>query len=74
MRLLTAGCLNQVKRISEKYDEILYGPALEMLVKEMHQAIKDLMRSAECAALLKDTHVPSHETGDRGHTLIRIIM
>ena len=45
-----------------------------MLVKEMHQAIKDLLRSAECAAFLKDTHVPRHETGDRGDTLIRKII
>ena len=55
VRMLTAGCLNQAKRIIEKYDEILYGPAPEMLVKETHQAIKDLLRSPECAAFLKDT-------------------
>ena len=74
VRMLTAGCLNQAKRIIEKYDEILYGPAAEMLVKETHQAIKDLLRSAECAALLEDAHIPRHEAGDRGDTSIRKII
>ena len=72
--MLTAGCLNQAKRIIEKYDEILYGPAPVMLVKQKHQAIEDLLRSAECAAFLEDAHVPRHETGDRGDTLIRKII
>ena len=27
VKMLTAGCLNQAKRIVEKYDEVLYGPA-----------------------------------------------
>ena len=52
VRMLTAGCVNQAKRIIEKYDEKLYGPAPEKLGTETHQAMNALLRSPECAAFL----------------------
>ena len=33
-KMLIAGCLNQAKRILEKFDNILYGPAPEELIEE----------------------------------------
>ena len=44
--------MNQAKRIFEKFDEVLYGPAPEQLIKETHRAIRDLLGSTECAEFL----------------------
>ena len=46
VKTLTAGCLNQAKRIVEKYDEVLYA-APEILVNETHTTIKELLKSTE---------------------------
>ena len=46
-KTVIAGCLNQAKRILEKYDEILYGPAPESLIGEVHSTIRNLLKSEE---------------------------
>ena len=74
VRMLTAGCVNQAKRIIEKYDEILYGPAPEKLVTETHQAIAALLRSPECAAFLTMTDESIQQASDQGDTFIRKII
>ena len=54
VRMLTAGSLNQAKKIVEKYD-ILYGSILEIPVKETHRAIRNLLGSSACKSFLEDT-------------------
>ena len=49
---MIAGCLNQAKRIVEKYDKILYGPAPEILVEETHTAPRELILSEEARFFL----------------------
>ena len=49
---MIAGCMNQAKRIFEKFDEVLYGPAPEQLIKETHQAIRGLLHSEDGAKFL----------------------
>ena len=66
--MLTAGCVNQAKRIIEKHDEILYGPTPEKLVKDTHQAIKALLRSPECAAFQSKADKSGQQGGDPGGT------
>ena len=47
-----AGCLNQAKRIFEKFDEVLYGQSPESLVLETHKEIRVLLTSKECRDFL----------------------
>ena len=51
-KMVIAGCLNQAKRIFEKYDEILYGPAPGILIGNVHRAIKELLESEEARMFL----------------------
>ena len=74
VRMLTAGCVNQAKRIIEKYDEVLYGPAPEKLVKETHQAIIALLRSPEGVAFQSKADNSSKQAGDPEDTFIRMIV
>ena len=50
--MLMAGCLNQSKRIIQKFDDILYGSSPELLVVETHRAIKQLLQSEEARLFL----------------------
>ena len=72
--MLTAGCLNQAKRIEEKYDEVLYGPAPEVLVNETHTAIKKLLKSTECRSLQENTQVSDTQVGDKEDVFIRKVI
>ena len=67
--MLTAGCLNQTKRIVEKYDEVLYGPAPEFLVNGTHTAIRKLL-TFTCWKLLDDTEVSGSQVADKGDLFI----
>ena len=44
---MMAGCINQAKKILSKYDEVLFGPAPEVLIEPTHQAIRKLFASPE---------------------------
>ena len=46
-KMMISGCLNQARRIFEKFDEILFGSAPEAIVEESHRKIKTLLRSEE---------------------------
>ena len=46
--MLIAGCLNQARRIIEKFDDVLFGPSPEELVETTHNKIKDILGSEEC--------------------------
>ena len=72
--MLTAGCLNQAKRIIEKFDEILYGPAPEDLVNHSHTAIRKLLSSTEGRSFLNDTEVSGNHGGNDGDVFIRKII
>ena len=52
--MMIAGCLNQAKRIVEKYDKILYGPAPEILVENTHTALRELILSEEAQFFLNE--------------------
>ena len=45
VKRMIAGGINQAKRIFEKFDEILHGPAPELLIAMTHSAITDLLGS-----------------------------
>ena len=51
-KMIIAGCLEQAKRIFEKFDEVLYGPAPEKLVEETHSSIADLLASDDAKAFM----------------------
>ena len=46
-KMMIAGCLFQAKAILKKYDEVLFGPAPEVLVQDTHKAIRTLLLSDE---------------------------
>ena len=49
---MMAGCINQAKKILSKYDEVLFGPAPEVLIEPTHQAIRNLFASPEGKAFV----------------------
>ena len=74
VKMLTAGCLNQAKRIIEKFDEVLYGPAPEDLVNHTHTAIRNLLSSTEGRAFLSGTEVSGNQVDNDGDIFIRKII
>ena len=46
-KMVIAGCLNQAKRIVQKFDTVLYDSIPEVLVGETHKAIRDICQSTE---------------------------
>ena len=50
---MIAGCINQSKRIFEKFDRVLYGQLPENLIKKTHASIRDLLISEEGTKFLK---------------------
>ena len=61
--MMIAGCINQSKRVFEKYDEVLYGQAPESLIEDAHRAIRELLISPEGKSFL--SKVDSLEEDDR---------
>lgn len=74
MKALIAGCMNQAKRIIEKFDEILYGPAPELLVNDAHSAIRTLLKSPECRSFVEGAVSPDVQAADAGDEFVRKIM
>ena len=66
--------MNQAKRIIEKYDEILYGPAPELLVNDAHSAIRTLLKSPECRSFVDGGTSPDEQAADAGDEFVRKIM
>ena len=67
-KMMIAGCLCQAKRIVQKYDDVLFGPAPEVLVQETHGAIRELLLSEEARSFL------SSATAGNGESLIKKIV
>ena len=53
-KMMISGCLNQARRIFEKFDEILFGAAPEAIVEESHREIKTLLCSEEARRFQAD--------------------
>ena len=66
--------MNQAKRIVEKYDEILYGPAPELLVNEAHSAIRTLLKSSECRNFMDSGTDRDGQSDNAGDEFVRKIM
>ena len=45
--MIIAGCLNQAKRIVQKFDTVLHGAKPETLIEVTHEGIKDILQSPE---------------------------
>lgn len=71
---MIAGCLNQAKRIVEKYDKILYGPAPEILVEETHTALRQLILSDEAQCFLDGARSQDPEVVTECDTFIKKIV
>ena len=56
-----AGLMNQAKRIFEKFDEVLYGPAPEVLVQEAHRSLKTLLQSDEAREFVMGVDLPNDD-------------
>ena len=53
-KMMISGCLNQSRRIFEKFDEILFGAAPEAIVEESHRKINTLLCSEEARRFQSD--------------------
>ena len=51
--------MNQAKRIFEKFDEVLYGSAPEVLVQEAHRSLKTLLQSDEAREFVMGVDLPN---------------
>ena len=65
---MIAACLYQAKSIIKKYDEVLFGPAPEVLVQNTHMDIKKLLLSEEARAFV------SGASPDNERTLIKKVV
>ena len=53
-KMMIAGCLDQSKRIIEKFDEVLFGPAPEAVVEKTHRDIRSLLCSEKCREFMSN--------------------
>ena len=53
-KMVIAGCLNQSKRILQKYDEVLYGSSPELLIEPTHTAIRNLLKTEEAYRFVRE--------------------
>ena len=58
-KMIIAGCINQAKRITQKFDAVLHGSKPEELICTTHTAIKEILRSPEGRELAR--HLDSTE-------------
>ena len=72
-KMVIAGCLEQAKKIIEKFDEVLYGPAPESLVEDTHSAIADLLVSEEAEAFLSRGRGNANDDTSRENFIKKII-
>ena len=74
-KMMFAGCLNQSKRIVEKFDEVLHGGSKpEVLVHKTHAAIRRLLGSDECSAFLREMDSSEEASVVRCDTFIKRIV
>ena len=74
-KMMVAGCMNQSKRIVEKFDEILHvGSKPEELVHKTHSAIRRLLKSDECGAFLREVDNADDSSIARCNTFVKRIV
>ena len=61
--MMIAGNINQSKRILERFDEVLYGPAPESIIEDTHRVFRELLVSKEGRSFL--SKADSTEVVDR---------
>ena len=71
---MIAGCLAQARHILLCYDEILYGPPPEQLVKQTHRSIADLLRSEGAFSLFLDLGADDENSESARDLLIKKIV
>ena len=71
---MMAGCINQAKKILSKYDEVLFGPAPEVLIEPTHQAIRDMLKSPEVKAFVARLAEGKEATSADDDTFIRVLL
>ena len=71
---MIAGCMNQAKRIFEKFDKVLYGQLPENLIKETHANIRGLLNSKEGTSFLAANNDKVPAAGDRDDNFIKKII
>ena len=62
-KTMIAGNINQSKRILERFDDILYGPAPESIIEDTHRVIHELLISDEGRSFL--SRAESSDTADQ---------
>ena len=73
-KMMIAGCMSQAKRIVEKFDEILYGPAPEQLISDTHRNIRSLLGSDECVKFLQVLSEDTSTCSDEGKIFVKKIV
>ena len=73
-KMMIAGCMNQSKRIFEKFDKILYGQMPENLIKETHVTIRGLLNSKEGTDFLAANCDEMPAVGDKDDNFIKKII
>ena len=53
-KMVMAGCLNQSKRIIQKFDSILHGSKPEILIEDTHRRIREVLLSPEGREFFRD--------------------
>ena len=53
-KMIIAGCINQAKRIVQKFDTVLHGSKPEVLIGETHEAIRKIFHSPEGREFFRD--------------------
>ena len=71
---MIAGCMNQSKRIFEKFDRVLYGQLPENLIKKTHTSIRELLNSEEGTKFLTADHGELSVVGESDEILIKKII
>ena len=73
-KMMIAGCLNQSKRIVQKFDDILFGQAPEKLIQGTHMAIRDLLGSEQCRSFLANNSEGVEPTDAESNDFIKRIV
>ena len=53
-KMIIAGCINQAKRIVQKFDTVLHGSKPEVLIEETHEAIRKIFQTTEGREFFRD--------------------
>ena len=72
--MIIAGCMSQSRKIFEKFDEILFGPAPEKLIGDTHHEIRRLLTSEEGTKFLAECTSDTSAASEDDHVFIKKIV